>query len=343
MFRQPLRDTFLARRVLRSVLLVCEEKDYNVTKAQTLVGTMVALKKYTLTSDDPDKIAASATTLHRLIWQELQIFCHPFLRSHENICRLLYVGWEDTNIRPVLALEMGSYGNDKPLLCPTPADLYHQGTLAKALQHIRSYDSPLRKSHLTADIAIGLAALHKCGYVHGDIKTDNVIIQEHPTRTIVAKLADFSGSNPVATFGYESHHGFGTPMWQPPEVLFLDESIDWQRADVYSLGMVVATIWTTEGFIPEGGTFLDPETPYKFDPTAKNMWMGKKKTADDNSEHSVSSIAKRVTSCSGPTAVPVHSIISHTLSGCPKNRVDALTLLDLDVRAFLRQVGREVW
>lgn len=71
---------------------------------------MVALKKYLLTLSEPTQIAASAKRLHRLLWQELQVFCHPFLKGHENICRLMFIGWEDTSLLPVLALENATYG-----------------------------------------------------------------------------------------------------------------------------------------------------------------------------------------------------------------------------------------
>ena len=51
--------------------------------------------------------------IHRLIWQELQVFCHTALKAHENICKLVYIGWEETNQIPVLALEMAAYGKPR--------------------------------------------------------------------------------------------------------------------------------------------------------------------------------------------------------------------------------------
>ncbi|CAM1508846.1 Fc.00g025850.m01.CDS01 [Cosmosporella sp. VM-42] len=270
----------------------------------------------------PEEIASSAKRLHRLIWQELQVFCHPFLKCHENICRLMFVGWEDTSLLPVLALEHATYG-----------------TLAKALQHLRSYGSDLRKSHLTLDIVAGLAALHTCGLVHGDIKTSNIIIQEHPSRLVVAKLSDFNGVGPVSTFGRESHYSFGSPIWQPPEVLFEDEVVDWQNADVYSLGMVIATIWASRGYIPEGGTFLDPELPYDLNPEARNMLIGKWKLESDDNARSLINMAKQ--RVEAVELIPVHSLLSRTLSSLPENRHQVLVLVQ-DLWPFMNHAGRQL-
>ena len=79
-----------------------------------LAGTLVALKKYHSTRSETvgGKISKVAKKLHQLIWQELQVFCHPFLHHHENICRLLFVGWEDASPLPALGLEHATYGNE---------------------------------------------------------------------------------------------------------------------------------------------------------------------------------------------------------------------------------------
>lgn len=48
--------------------------------------------------------------LCQLLWQELSVFTHPYLRSHENICKLLFVGWDQNSTVPSLALELAQYG-----------------------------------------------------------------------------------------------------------------------------------------------------------------------------------------------------------------------------------------
>ncbi|KAF6806756.1 hypothetical protein CMUS01_14291 [Colletotrichum musicola] len=196
--------------------------------------TKIALKKYRQMPDDKE----SSKRLHRLLWQELKVFCHPYLRSHENICKLHLILWEDTSTIPVLGLEFALYG-----------------TLDDCLLDLRSFHSASRKSHLSLDIALGLEAIHVCGLVHGDIKPSNIIIQQHQSRTVVAKLSDFNGVGPSIEYG--KTYTFGTPEWQAPEVLTQQRNIDWQLADVYSFAMVIATMWSRRGLIPKGGSFLD--------------------------------------------------------------------------------------
>lgn len=207
---------------------------------------------------------------------------------------------------------------------------------------MRSYGSDLRKSHLTADIAAGLAALHACGLVHGDIKTSNIIIQEHPSRSIVAKLSDFNGVSSTSTFRHESYLSFGTPIWQPPEVLFSDDEPDGQSADIYALGMIIATLWTATGFIPEGGTFLDPVLPYNLDSSAKVMLVGSWKLYSDSCPASLPSIATLAVGDRSTAPIPVRFILSQTLSSLPDRRVNARTLLSTYLGPFLQQHGREI-
>lgn len=122
------------------------------------------------------------------------------------------------------------------------------------MQHLRSYGSNERKSHLTLDIALGLHALHSIGLVHGDIKPGNIILCDHPTRKVVAKISDFSGTGPASS--YDSNPFItSTPTWQPPEVFMETKDIDWQLVDTYAFGMVVATMWFPRGSI--SGSFMD--------------------------------------------------------------------------------------
>jgi serine/threonine protein kinase len=78
---------------------------------------------------------------------------------------------------------------------------HNGGTLEDCLQLLRSYGSEVRKTHLSLDIALGINAIHACGLVHGDIKPSNIIIQEHPTRTVIAKISDFNGVDLASSYG----------------------------------------------------------------------------------------------------------------------------------------------
>ncbi|KAL3427591.1 serine/threonine protein kinase [Phlyctema vagabunda] len=289
-------------------------------------GTLVAHKKYSVTPAElQDKSRSSTRRLHQLIWQELQIFCHPYLRKHENICQLVYIGWEETNLVPILALELASHG-----------------TLEDCLQHLRSYGSSLRKSNLSLDIGLGLAALHSCGIVHGDVKPSNIIIQAHPSRNVVAKLSDFNGASHVSTYGNRSQCIFGTPTWQPPEVLCKEEPVDWLLADVYAYGMAFATIWSATGYIPEGGTFLDPFFRYKLATPERELLINIWKLTPDGGVNSMLDLAKAATASVEEQPLPLELIISNTLSCKPSSRLHFPELLRLGFSSFAESCNREI-
>jgi hypothetical protein len=71
-------------------------------------GKLVALKWYSTTPDDLPGGGRANRKLCQLLWQELSVFTH--LRSHENICNLLFVGWDRNSTVPSLALELAQYG-----------------------------------------------------------------------------------------------------------------------------------------------------------------------------------------------------------------------------------------
>lgn len=199
------------------------------------------------------------------------------------------------------------------------------GTLEDCLQLLRSYGSEVRKTHLSLDIALGVNAIHACGLVHGDIKPSNIIIQEHPTRTVIAKISDFNGVYLASSYG-SSRFSFGTPSWQAPEVLLREHSIDWQLADVYSYGLVLATIWCETGFIPFGGNFLDTVLPYKMDIDAKRDMLEFYKISPDHLESSVMAIALRSTKKETEPPLALAKIIKDTLSTLSGHR-KSLTLV----------------
>ena len=202
------------------------------------------------------------------------------------------------------------------------------GTLEDCLQDLRSESSAARKASLSLDIALGLSAFHSCGLVHGDIKPGNIVIQSHPTRAVIAKLSDFSGAESQSAYGHGAHYRLGTPEWQPPEVLNNDESIDWQAADVYAYGMVIATLWTRIGFISLGGSFLDPFIPYDLDRDHKLQYTTLLKTLPDADERSMINLGHKAVSETIGSPIPLASIINGCLSTNPNIRVTMAKLLD---------------
>lgn len=190
-------------------------------------GTIVALKRYIQqrTSSQADE-ALESQRLYRVVWQDLAVCSHPYLKTHENISRLLFVAWQDDSPIPAFAFELAEYG-----------------TLERLILDSGSLFTDQIRSHLSLDLVTGLAALHFCDFVHGDLKPANTLIYRHESRELVARLSDFAGAATVREFGTGSHYGFATREWLAPEVLDHSANIDWQKADVYGAGLVLAHLW----------------------------------------------------------------------------------------------------
>jgi serine/threonine-protein kinase len=143
---------------------------------------------------------------------------------------------------------------------PNIVDIFAFGTLPDG----RSYfvmdlldGEPLRKRvkrsavpvheavQLIEEIASALAAAHEKGFIHRDLKPDNVFLVANPTRTEV-KLLDFGLAKlmPTATIdrAYRTATGaqIGTPAYMSPEQL-RGTGVD-HRTDIYALGIMAFEI-----------------------------------------------------------------------------------------------------
>jgi len=119
-------------------------------------------------------------------------------------------------------------------------------------------DGPLslRRGVLIArQILSGLEALHAAGIVHGDIKSDNVLVERQDDGADVARLIDFGLAR--VQFGprtsSDSDHGdqrvSGTPDYMAPEVI-LGEGAS-TATDLYGVGIILYEMIT--GSTPFGG------------------------------------------------------------------------------------------
>ncbi|KAI0410557.1 kinase-like protein [Xylaria grammica] len=122
-----------------------------------------------------------------------------------------------TSIPPVMALELGEYGSLEFII----RDATPGPTLTQ-------------KKHITLDIALGLRAIHRAGFTYGDLEPDNIVI--------------ISGYDFFCLFlcGYGDGLIHVTLLWSALEVLNRDPDTEWDKADVYSYGLVVASLWARE-------------------------------------------------------------------------------------------------
>ncbi|KAI0141795.1 hypothetical protein GGR57DRAFT_486652 [Xylariaceae sp. FL1272] len=203
---------------------------------ETPTGRIVALKTFTRRSSS--KVARQA--VYETIVREMGVLRHPLIIGHPNIVQLHFMGWRKAEPFPALAMEHGAHGSLDYLIRSSWAGLSDDQIHATCC-------------HITIDIAMGLHAIHRAGYVHGDLKPENILVMSHDSeaRRVIAKLTDFGGSSPHAGEQGEQPVHF-TPLWSAPEVLNQDPDVDWERADVYSFGLVVGSLWAS---IPETGGF----------------------------------------------------------------------------------------
>ncbi|MGZ3423829.1 MAG: protein kinase domain-containing protein [Polyangiales bacterium] len=94
-------------------------------------------------------------------------------------------------------------------------------------------------------IAEGLAAAHKKGVIHRDVKPDNIFLDGEPHEVPRVKVIDF-GMAKVDDGGSESGLVLGTVQYMAPEQV-VSESVD-ARSDVYALGVTMFRMIT--GHLP---------------------------------------------------------------------------------------------
>jgi len=93
-----------------------------------------------------------------------------------------------------------------------------------------------RALDIIRQVANGLYEAHALGFIHRDLKPDNIMIERLPASGFFAKILDFGIVH--MTGGVADTQGFrGTPLYASPEQCLGDPKID-HRSDIYSLGCV---------------------------------------------------------------------------------------------------------
>ncbi|CAN6929959.1 unnamed protein product [Brassica oleracea var. botrytis] len=121
----------------------------------------------------------------------------------------------------------------------------------------RKLPEPLIKD-FTRMILEGLVSIHGHGYVHCDIKSDNILVFPSPTEDsskYEVKLSDFGNSlevGQVPHYWAKDSPWAGTPIYMPPESV--RDGVANKTLDVWSVGCLVLEMYT--GVVPWEGVKL---------------------------------------------------------------------------------------
>jgi serine/threonine-protein kinase len=116
-----------------------------------------------------------------------------------------------------------------------------------------------RERRMDADIALptlrhaaaGLAAAHRAGIVHRDVKPDNIFLVGEPGDPYAVKVLDFGLAKIHAQSGLTvTGFAVGTVEYMAPEQVVSDRHD--ARTDVYALGVVMFRVFTGELPFPRG-------------------------------------------------------------------------------------------
>ncbi len=154
---------------------------------------------------------------------------------HPNVVEIFDFGY-DTAGRPYYVMELA------------PGD-----TLAQRLEH-----GPLLLSQaldITIAVVEALAAVHRAGYVHRDVKSDNVMLARDDRR-LIPKLIDFGIACRSDATGADQITGVaGTPRFMSPEQVARDP-VD-ARTDIWGVGVLLYEMITGRLPFGDGATVRD--------------------------------------------------------------------------------------
>ncbi|KAG9002935.1 hypothetical protein FRB94_003462 [Tulasnella sp. JGI-2019a] len=117
--------------------------------------------------------------------------------------------------------------------------LEHDSPTQGSVSHQRAAFSAFDETATIHGIASGLAYLHACGVIHGDIKAANILLADSLTPLLgdfgLTKSPEFNATSPGLK-------GTGTSRWKSPGLT--DDQPRTTKTDIYALGMTIVEILT---------------------------------------------------------------------------------------------------
>ncbi|KAF9457392.1 kinase-like domain-containing protein, partial [Collybia nuda] len=161
-------------------------------------------------------------------------------KMHQAFCKeaILWKSFNHPNVLPFLGVDSSVF---PPNLCMV-SPWMHCGTI---LRHL-SENWGVNIDKLIDEIAQGLGYLHSQKVVHGDLRGNNILINDRWE----ACLADFGLSIiSDATLSKESSNRHGSVRWMAPELLQpeafeLDRFVRTTASDIYAFGCVCLEVYT---------------------------------------------------------------------------------------------------
>jgi serine/threonine-protein kinase len=134
--------------------------------------------------------------------------------EHEHVCRIYEVGEEGG--RPYIVMQ------------------FVEGGTLKDVQHELSLEQKLK---VMKEVAEGVHAAHRVGFIHRDLKPTNVMVERTPEGGYHPYVMDFGLAREAAAPGLTATGMvMGTPWYMSPEQARGDSGALDRRSDVYSLG-----------------------------------------------------------------------------------------------------------
>ncbi|KAI1389904.1 uncharacterized protein F4822DRAFT_428245 [Hypoxylon trugodes] len=173
---------------------------------------------------------------------EVLALSHSTLRSHPNIVTIIAWGYD-------------SRKSNEMLFSPT---LFMEHANMSLAECCKGFGVPFNvKIHLSRGLVAGLAALHQCGVIHGDIKPSNVLVfaSKQTEHGCMAKLADFGCSVSELEVDGEPILPLGTQGWRAPEqgCRAVQPGMA-ERCDIWACARTIWSAIAFEGDVPPDAT-----------------------------------------------------------------------------------------